>query len=152
MAVDIKQSSRRLLEEAFGKGNFDVFDEICDPSYQAHDPITGDSDLRKEKENCRMYRLAFPDLKPTILASLRDGDTCITRWRMDGTHQGELMGQPPRGVRCPAEGISIDRYKGARLVESWTQWDALGLMRQIGASMPAGATQGATAASPRPHA
>src|SRR5512137_590602 len=106
MAVDIKQSSRRLLEEAFGKGNLGVFDETCDPSYRAHDPVTGDSDLATEKEMCRMYRTAFPDLKPTILASYRDGDVCVTRWRMDGTHRGELMGQAASGARCSVEGTS----------------------------------------------
>ena len=28
MAVDIKQAHRQLLEEAFGKGRLDAFDEI----------------------------------------------------------------------------------------------------------------------------
>jgi predicted ester cyclase len=152
MAVDIKQSSRRLIEEAFGKGNFDSFDEICDPAYRAHNTLTGDSDLRKEKDNCRMYRTAFPDLKPTILASLREGDVCVTHWRMTGTHQKELMGVPAKGVRCTAEGISIDRYKGAKLLESWTQWDALGLMRQLGVAMPLAAALTAAATDRQHHA
>jgi predicted ester cyclase len=152
MAVDIKQSSRRLIEEAFGKGNFNLFDEVCDPTYRAHNTLTGDSDLRTEKENCRMYRTAFPDLKPTILASFRDGDVCVTHWRMNGTHQKELLGQPAKGARCMAEGISIDRYKGARMVESWTQWDALGLMRQIGVTTLLGATEPIKAVEPQHHA
>jgi predicted ester cyclase len=151
MAVDIVQSSRRILEEAFGKGNLEVFDEICDPSYRAHDPLTGDADLRAEKENCRTYRTAFPDLKPTILAALRDGNVCVVHWRMTGTHQKELMGLPPMGARCTVEGVTIDRYQGARLVESWTQWDALGLMRQLGVSVPLGAASAAAGARRQHH-
>ena len=151
MAVDILQSSRRLLEEAFGKGNVDVFDEICDPSFRAHDPLTGDVDLKGEKETCRAYKTAFPDLKPTILAAVRDGDTCVVHWRMTGTHQKELMGLPPMGARCTVEGITIDRYKGGRIAESWTQWDALGLMRQLGVQVPLGAASAATTARRQTH-
>ena len=149
MAVDIKQAQRRLLEEAFGKGNFDVYDEICDPSYRTHDPVTGDADLKQEKENCRMYRTAFPDLAPTILRSWvdADGDTCISHWRMTGTHQGPLMGVAPTGRRCTVEGISISHFRSGKLVEDWVQWDALGLMRQLGQ----GATTGATAPGARPQ-
>jgi predicted ester cyclase len=151
MAVDLKQTHRRLMEEAFGKGNFDVFDEICDPGYRAHDPMTGDADLRQEKENCRTYKTAFPDLVPTILASYADGETVVTHWRMTGTHEKALMGVQPTGNRCTVEGFSIARFRGAKLVESWTQWDALGLLRQIGAA-PAIGTGATRPGEKRPHA
>jgi predicted ester cyclase len=151
MAVDILQSSRRLLEEAFGKGNLDVFDEICDPSFRGHDPVTGDADLKGEKEICRTYRTAFPDLKPAILSAARDGDTCVIHWRMTGTHQKELMGLSPMGARCTVEGITIDRYRAGKIVESWVQWDALGLMRQLGVSVPLGATSAAAGARRQTH-
>jgi len=150
MAVDLKQMSRRLIEEAFGRGNFDVFDEICAEEYRAHDPLTGDSDRAGEKQNCRMYKTAFPDLKPLILTAYTDGEVCVSHWRMTGTHQKELMGIKPTGTRCTVEGITIDRFKGGKIVEAWTQWDALGLMRQMGVSPTVGATAAKSAAE-RPH-
>ena len=107
--------------------------------FRAHDPLTGDADRLQEKEICRMYRKAFPDLKPAILASYAAGDVCVQHWRMTGTHQGELLGLAPMGARCTVEGITVDRFKGGRIVESWTQWDALGLMRQLGVAQPLGA-------------
>jgi predicted ester cyclase len=139
MAVDLKQISRRLLEEAFGKGNLGAFDELCSEDHRSHDPVIGDTDRLGAKQACRMYRGAFHDLKPTILAAHTDGDVCVKRWRMTGTHDGELMGFEPTGVRCTVEGITIDRFKGGKIAESWTQWDALGLMRQIGVSPTVGA-------------
>jgi predicted ester cyclase len=30
--------------------------------------------------------------------------------------------------------ITIDRYEDGKIVESWTNWDTLGLMRQLGAA------------------
>ena len=152
MAVDIKQSVRRLFEEAYGKGNMGVFDEVCDPAFRGHDPVTGDVDLRQAKESCQGYRTAFPDLKPTILASFVDGDCVVTQWRMTGTHQRQLMGIEPTGRRCTVDGISISKFKGTRIVEDWAQWDALGLMKQLGVSPQPMAEAGGRAQPPRPHA
>jgi predicted ester cyclase len=144
MAVDVKQAYRQLLEEGFGKGRLDVFDEICDRGLRAHDPVAGDVDLRQAKQNCAMYRSAFPGLRCTILAQYVDGDTVATRWRMTGIHDGTLMGVQPTGAECTVEGISVGRFQGGKLVEDWVQWDAFGLMRQLGVKM--------TAASPEEEA
>jgi predicted ester cyclase len=153
MAVDTKQAYRRLLEEAFGKGNLTAFDEVCDPGYRVHDPVGGDGDVRQDKENCGMYRSAFPDLRPTLLGQFAEGDTVVTHWRMTGTHTGELMGIAPTGARCVVDGISIGRFKGGKLAESWTQWDALGMLRQLGAAPSAGIGQARrTPDQPQRHA
>jgi hypothetical protein len=132
MAIDMKQATRRLIEEAYGKGNVGVFEEICATDYRAHDPFLGDSDLKQEQDNCRMFRSAFPDLKPTILASYADGECVVTHWKMIGTHSGALKNIQPTGARCLVEGISINRYRSGKLAETWMQWDALGLIRQLG--------------------
>jgi len=132
MAVDTKQIPKRLIEEAFGKGNLQVFDEVCDPGFRSHDPLTGETNLDGEKELVRGYRTAFPDMKPTILNVVAEGDTVVTQWRMTGTHQKALMGIEPTGRRATVEGISISRFRGGKIVEEWHQWDALGLFRQLG--------------------
>ena len=38
MAVDIKQVSRRILEDVFVKGNVDYLDQVCDPLLQVTRP------------------------------------------------------------------------------------------------------------------
>jgi predicted ester cyclase len=152
MAVDLKQTSRRLMEEAFGKGNFGVFDELCSADYRSHDPVTGDTDLGGARQNCQMYKTAFPDLKPIILSAYTDGEVCVTHWRMTGTHQAELMGLEPMGARCTVEGIAIDRFRSGKIVETWSQWDALGLMRQLGVAPTVGAAAAKSAAEHHRHA
>jgi SnoaL-like polyketide cyclase len=42
------------------------------------------------------------------------------------------MGIPPTGKRIEVAGISIDRLAGGKSVESWTNYDALGMMQQLG--------------------
>ncbi|HYG69259.1 MAG TPA: ester cyclase, partial [Anaeromyxobacteraceae bacterium] len=117
-----------------------------------HDPLLGDLDLDGAEKMCRMYRDAFPDLSPTIIASYADGDVVITHWRMTGTHRGTLMTLPATGTRCTGEGITIGRFRGGKLVEEWTQWDALGLLRQLGVAPAMQPTAGARSESAQPHA
>jgi predicted ester cyclase len=155
MAVDIKQSSRRVAEEVYGQGKLEVADEIADRGLRVHDPLEGDMGLEQVKESVRMFRSAFPDLDCSVLAQYVDGDCCITRWRATGTHRGAFMGIEPTGVKGTVEGITIDRYRGGKLVECWTQFDALGLFRQMGAStgLQTGAPQQQGGrAEPRHHA
>ena len=148
MATDIRKAHRQLLEEAFGKGRMEAFDEVCDRGAHSHDPLTGDADLDQAKQNCVMYRSAFPGLRCTILAQVAEGDTVVTHWRMSGVHEGTLMGIAPTGATCTVEGISFGKFRAGKLVDDWIQWDALGLMRQLGVTLQAGTRK--TEARPSP--
>ena len=61
-------------------------------------------------------------------------DRVVIRWTAKGTHDGELNGLAPTGRSVTVTGISIQRITGNRVAESWTNWDTLGLMQQIGAA------------------
>ncbi len=134
-AEDNLETSRRGIEEAFGEGRLEVLDEICSDDYVGHDPIAGDQDLAAVKETIAAYRAAFPDLSFTIEDAFASGDRVVMRWKGEGTFENEFFGQQPTGEKgAPTEGISIDRYdEDGQLVETWNQWDTLGLMREIGA-------------------
>ncbi len=56
-----------------------------------------------------------------------------TRWRVRGTHQGEMMGAAPTGNQVTFTGTQTDYISGGKLVESWSNWDTLGMLQQIGA-------------------
>jgi predicted ester cyclase len=43
------------------------------------------------------------------------------------------MGVAPTGNQVTVTGISINRVSGGKIAESWTNYDALGMMQQIGA-------------------
>jgi steroid delta-isomerase-like uncharacterized protein len=135
MSEQNKAVSRRLVEEFFVAGNFDVADELVDASYIGHDvaapePIRGHEGL---KEQAKGYRGAFPDLTLTIEDQIAEGDKVTTRWTARGTHRGDLFGISPTGKQATISGITIDRFSGGKIVESWDNWDALGLMQQLGA-------------------
>ena len=134
MSAETKAIARRFLEEAFNSGNLGVIDELVAPEFVNHDaalpqPTTG---IEAAKASIRGYRDAFPDVRMTIEEQLAEGELVTTRWIARGTHQGDLFGMAPTGKQATVTGITIDRIVDGRFVESWTNWDTLGLMQQLG--------------------
>ncbi|MDX6438862.1 MAG: hypothetical protein QOF45_1445 [Gaiellaceae bacterium] len=136
-----KALSRRLLDEAFNAGNMAVVDELVTADFVNHDsaapePLIGPDAAKASIEG---YRTAFPDLRLTIEDQIADDDRVATRWSARGTHGGELMGMPATGKQATVTGITIDRIVNGRIAESWTNWDTLGMLQQLGV-VPALAT------------
>jgi steroid delta-isomerase-like uncharacterized protein len=75
---------------------------------------------------------AFPDLRMAEADSLREGDKAAFRWVMSGTHQGEFMGVAATGRQVEAMGMDIVRVAEGEIAEHWGEFDAMGLLRQIG--------------------
>jgi steroid delta-isomerase-like uncharacterized protein len=128
------ESARRLLEDAFNEGKLDVIDEMCADGFVDHDPLMGDRDADGVKQSVAAYRDAFPDIEITIDEIFAAGDKVVTRWTGQGTFENELMGLKPTHETGEAvRGITIDRFEGGKIAESWTSWDTLQLMKDIGA-------------------
>ncbi len=126
---------RRLFEEAFGKGNLAVLDEIVAPNQVNGDPgaLPG---MPSGPEGAKMlitnYRNAFPDLRFTIDEQVAEGNTVVTRWTAHGTHNGELAGLPATGKPATVVGMGIDRIENGKIVESWGLFDQFGMLQQLG--------------------
>lgn len=127
---------RRFFEDAFSEGDMDLIDELVAEDAVGHDPTQPEPVQGAEgtKQLVSMYRSAFPDLSFEVHETLSDGNRVAVRWTSRGTHEGELMGIEPTGQEVSVEGIELDRVEDGRIVESRVAWDALGLLRQIGAA------------------
>lgn len=135
MSEENKALARRWFEELFNQEELDVADEILAQGHLDHDPTLPDTSDGPEgsKETVRLYRGAFPDTHITVEDQIAEGDLVVTRWTARGTHQGDLMGVPPSGNQATVEGITINRISDGKIAESWANYDALGMMQQIGA-------------------
>jgi len=129
-----KNVVRRLFEEVWNKSNLPVADEIFAPTYIHHDPSTPDVGRgpESEKKRATLYRTAFPDLRLTIEEIIAEGETVMARWSCRGTHKGDFSGIAPTGKHIIISGVSIARFANGKMVEGWINWDALGLMQQLG--------------------
>ena len=126
---------QRFVDEAFNRGNLGVVDEIYAPVYVGHTAGVPEQTPGPEgvKEFVGLYRSAFPDLHTTIEDIVTEGDKVAYRWTAVGTNRGELLGVPPSSNRMEITGITIERIEGGKIVETWNNFDQLGMMRQIGA-------------------
>jgi steroid delta-isomerase-like uncharacterized protein len=134
MSVSNKNVVRRLFEEVWNKGNLQVTDELFTPNYTHHDASTPDVGRGPESEQKRatLYRTAFPDIRFTIDDMIAEGETVMARWSCRATHKGDLSGIAPTGKQININGVSIARFTNGKMAEGWVNWDALGLMQQLG--------------------
>ena len=134
-AEENKALARRVIEEMFNKGNLDVAEELIAPDYVDHDPAMPEDIRGPEgfKEYVSAYRTAFPDIHIEIEDQIAEGDRVATRWVASGTHEGDLMGINPTGNRVTVVGTTIERVADGQIAETWDNYDALGMMQQIGA-------------------
>ncbi len=134
MSEENKNTVRRLFEEVWNKGNLPVADELFAPTYAHHDPSTPDVGRgpESEKKRATLYRTAFPDLRLTIEDIIAESETVMARWSCRGTHKGDLSGIAPTGKQFTISGVNIARFASGKMVEGWINWDALGLMQQLG--------------------
>ena len=126
---------QRFVEEVFNHGNLDDVDDIYAPDYVGHTAGSPEQTLGPEgvKEFVELYRSAFPDLHTTIEDIVAEGDKVAYRWTAVGTHRGELLGFAPSNNRVELTGITIEWIEGGKIVETYNNFDQLGMMRQIGA-------------------
>jgi steroid delta-isomerase-like uncharacterized protein len=136
--------SRMVLEECFNQGNIDLIDEFCTPNVVQHDPAAP-GDLRGPralKEQIQMYRDGMSDLHITVDDIIATEEKVAIRWTGEGTNDGAMMGMSPTNRHAEVTGITIDRFdSGGRITESWTEWDNLGFITQLGVAEQALAAQ-----------
>ena len=133
---------RRLYDEVWNKGNFDVALEVFSDDYLRHDlrPSPAQPGAAGQRKVAADFRAAFPDLTTTVELVLGDGDLVAARWTMDGTNTGPWGDQPPTGRHVRFSGVNIFRLAGGRVVEVWNHRDDLGVQQQLQAPIYAGAS------------
>lgn len=122
---------RRIIEEAFNKGNLAVVDELV--SQDAIEHQRGSKPGRDGvKQTVRFLRTAFPDFTITIAELVADGDKIWARQHGGGTNLGSFFGQPPTGRKVFTEVFDVCRFENGLMVEHWGVPDQLGILLELG--------------------
>jgi steroid delta-isomerase-like uncharacterized protein len=139
-----KEIVKRILKEFWRDGNTAVLDQLLAADIINHElskePLSGRDAYKEWATGFRgVTATGFPDLEIAADALVAEGDLVAKRWTFRGTHTGEYMGLPASGRRVVMTGITIYRITGGQVRETWWNYDALGLMQQLGAiPAPAG--------------
>ena len=132
-----KAVARRVFDEIFNQGKFEVADKIYAKDFVNHG-VHRDVGLKEDQDAARGWKLAFPDLKMTVLQEIAEGDLVTVLWSGTGTNTGEGNGLPATGKKIQARGITIWRIVNGKITEEWSAFDQLRIMKDLGL-MPAAA-------------
>jgi steroid delta-isomerase-like uncharacterized protein len=134
MTDDNKVVVRRAFEEVWNQRNLAVIDELVGPNWTHDDSNTPDFGRGPEafRKAMNLYLTAFPDLKFTVTDMVAEGDKVVSRYTASGTHKGEFNGIPPTNKSFTVTGTFIDTVENGKLSGVQINWDALGLLRQLG--------------------
>ena len=130
-AASRKAVARRVFEEIFNQGKFEVADQIYAKDFVNHG-ITRDIGLKVDQDAAKGWRAAFPDLKTQVDKMLVDGEYVTVLWSGEGTNTGEGNGLPATGKKLKGRGITIWRISGGKIREEWSEFDQLRILQQLG--------------------
>jgi steroid delta-isomerase-like uncharacterized protein len=124
-----KAVARRVFEEIFNQGKFQVANEIYAPDFVNHG-LHSDANLQKDQGWARWEKQALPDMTMTVDLMVAEGDLVTVVWRGHGTNSAAASPLPATGVKVEFKGITVWRIVDGRIREEWTAFDMLRIVRQ----------------------
>jgi steroid delta-isomerase-like uncharacterized protein len=132
-----KATARRWFLDIITHGQLAVADEIFAASHILHDPHAPPGGWPNGPEGMKMlasiFGGSFDGWNITLEAQIAEGDTVATRWTASATHTGPVRGIPATGKAVRVTGVNVARFAEGKIAESWSNFDMLTLLQQIGA-------------------
>jgi steroid delta-isomerase-like uncharacterized protein len=129
---DNKALVRRFYEEVINQKNLALVDELCTTTHVYHNPPTTLHGREEFKHLLSLYFTAFPDARLSVEDQIAEGGKVVMRYAFRGTHQADLMGIPPTGKQVTVTGMIITHIVNGTFEEGWLNFDALGMLQQLG--------------------
>ncbi len=125
-----KAVARRVFEEIFNQGKFQVADGIYSRDFVNHG-LHRDFDLEEDQAAAQWEKRTLPDLMMTVDLMMADGDLVTVVWTARGTNTRRIGSMPATGVRIEERGITVWRIVDGKIREEWTSFDLFPIARQI---------------------
>ncbi len=120
----------RRMMEAVNSQDLSLLDDLVVPEYE--NPQLKIRSLEDLKEVLSMQYRGFPDVHRTIEDITADEESVWIKVKITATHTGEYRGIAPTGKRIVMEAVPHYRIANGKIVEGWSVWNPLDLLRQIG--------------------
>lgn len=135
--VEANKATVREILDCFNSGDVEGFVAALAPSYARHcqamppelQEIRGPEAMGAWLEG---NMATFPDYHEEIEWMVGEGDFVAWRSRGRGTMKGPMGPFPPTGRTMDVVIIGMHRFADGKIVESWTSWDNLEVLRQLG--------------------
>ena len=134
MSSDNKAIVLRLYEEVWNNRKLQLAGEIISPSHALHGPNFSGSAIGPEAygRQIALFLAGFPDLHFSVEDTVVENEKVVACWNISGTHKGEFMGVPATGKNISIDGMTIHHIAAGKIMDSYSNWDALGVMQQFG--------------------
>ena len=121
---------RRVISEAFNKGNYGVLREHFHPDFIEHQ-FGLHPTIEGMQGDIQFLRAAFPDFNLTVEDMASDRNKVWVRMTARGTNQGGFMG-PPNGKSFEIAVFDTCRFEDGKIVEHWGSPDRFAMLAQLG--------------------
>lgn len=139
MDEELSEENKNLVRRYFEAprvNSLDNWDPILAENYVHHDanlPDEGQASPAAHKEAIQGFITAFPDLTIQIQDMAAEGDKVAVRWSFNGINGWDFMGMPATGKSVTVDCSSFHRIAGGKIAEAWVNFNAMGMMHQLGA-------------------
>lgn len=123
------EASRRVIDEAFNQGNYDVLRTFFHPDFVEHQ-FGLHATIEGMQGDIQFLRRAFPDFHLTIEETVAAGDKVWLRMTARGTNRGGFMG-PPNGKHFEIAVFDELKFRDGKIVEHWGSPDRFALLAQL---------------------
>jgi len=128
-----KRIVQRVFDEVLNQGRYQLFDDAYAANFAKH--VDGRTEtLAEEREDAKGTRAIASDLVMTVDAMVAENDKVAVLYTGRGTHDGPLGNTPATGRRFILTGMTLYRFADGKIVEEWTVYNELEMLRQMGLS------------------
>jgi steroid delta-isomerase-like uncharacterized protein len=122
---------RRVFEQVYGAGELKLVDQLYSEDFVDDSPGGG-----KGRELIKVavadFHRACPDLHIEIEDVFATRNKVVIRYVGHGTQTGVFGDIPPTGKAINVRGITVFLIENGRIKIEWTEYDKLGMLRQLG--------------------
>jgi len=118
-----KDVARTALEQVCARGDMALAPRCYAENFDDHVGRFEYHGLDGVQRSTALYRALFQNLTFDVVDQVAEGDRVASRFVVTGTN---------RGRRVRLWGITISRLREGRIVEDWSAFDSLELLRQLG--------------------
>jgi predicted ester cyclase len=128
----------RKMLDIFEGTSQDQLSQIFAANWVNHDPSLPPMQGLEGAQQLITLWSGLSKRKVTIDDSVSEGDQVAVRFQITGTHSADFMGWPATGRLISVAATGIFHIVDGKVTDNWVNFDALGLLQQIGAiPMPA---------------
>lgn len=132
----ITEKNKAIIKDLIEKNTIEGLDEMCDSNLAGHLPMFPET---ANKDGflgfAQMLFTAFPDLHHKVEFQVAENDMVTTFITVSGTHNGPFNEMPATGNKVIFSDVVITKMENGKAIELWAQFDAIGLLGQLGISL-----------------